>query len=227
MTEDNEIIHVYLMPGMAASPEIFEYIRLPEDKFEMHPLRWKLPEKNESLEHYAQRMSVEVKNVNAVLIGVSLGGIIVQEMSRFLSLRRLIIISSVKTRFELPRRMRFAGATGTYRFLPTSLVNYIEKMEGLPVGNFVKKRLRLYKRYMEVNDKNYLKWAVKRLVSWEQKSVINGIVHIHGEKDIVFPIKYISDCIVVPNGTHIMIINKYRWLNKHLPGIICEGRLVS
>lgn len=226
MKDNNEIIHVYLMPGMAASPEIFEYIRLPEDKFKMHPLRWKLPNKNESLECYAQRMCGEVKNENVVLIGVSLGGIIVQEMSRFLSLKRLIIISSVKTRFELPRRMRFAGTTGTYRFLPTSLMKYMEKMERWPIGHFAKKRLHLYKRYLEVNDKSYFNWAVKRLVSWKQKSIIEGIVHIHGEKDIVFPIKYISDCIVVPKGTHIMIINKYRWFNKHLPGIIFKGKLV-
>lgn len=227
MKKNNEIIHVYLMPGMAASPEIFEYIQLPEDNFKMHPLRWKLPKKNESLQHYAQRMCEEVKHSNCVLIGVSLGGIIVQEMSRFLSVKRLIIISSPKTKFELPRRMRFAGATGTYRFLPTSLVNYVKKMERFPMSDFVEKRIRLYQRYMEVDDKNYLNWAVKSLVSWQQKSVMEGIVHIHGEKDIVFPVKYISDCIVVPEGTHIMIINKYRWFNKHLPEIICDGKLVS
>jgi len=29
---DHEIIHVYLMPGMAASPIIFEYIKLPENR---------------------------------------------------------------------------------------------------------------------------------------------------------------------------------------------------
>ena len=37
------------MPGMAANPKIFEYIKLPEDQFKIHWLEWIIPEHNESL----------------------------------------------------------------------------------------------------------------------------------------------------------------------------------
>lgn len=225
MNKNQKTIHVYLMPGMAAGPEIFEYLQFPTSLFEIHWLRWKIPQKNESLESYSKRMCAEVVHQNPVLIGVSFGGLIVQEMSKFLSLKRLIIVSSVKTRFELPRRIRFARKTGTYRLLPTRLVNYMDQMERLPLGAFFKKRMQLYKRYMAVKDKTYLDWALKKMVYWNRETPIEGIVHIHGGKDIVFPIKYIDDCIVLPKATHIMIINHYRWFNKHLPGIICEGKL--
>ena len=70
------------MPGLAASPKIFERIQLPEDTFEMHLLEWFLPEQNESLEAYAKRMTLKIKHENPVLIGVSFGGILVQEMAR-------------------------------------------------------------------------------------------------------------------------------------------------
>ena len=50
-----EIIHVYLMPGMAANPTIFEHIKLPEDQFQIHWLEWMMPNKKESLESYAKR----------------------------------------------------------------------------------------------------------------------------------------------------------------------------
>lgn len=219
--------HVYLMPGMGAGPEIFEYIRLPEDKFEIHLLHWKLPLKNEPIRDYAQRMCSEVAHQNCVLIGVSLGGIVVQEMNHFLSVKRLIIVSSVKSKFELPRKMRFAKITGAYRFLPTSLLNHTAQLQRFPLGKFVKKRLQLYQRYMEMSDRSYLDWAIDSIVHWKREHPINGVVHIHGEKDIVFPIKYIHDCIVVPEGTHIMIINKYRWFNKHLPTLINEGKLAE
>lgn len=89
-------IHVYFMPGMAASSTIFERIKLPEEAFEMHMLEWFLPEKNETLQHYARRMANEVKHEEAVLIGVSFGGILVQEMKQFLKPKKVIIISSVK-----------------------------------------------------------------------------------------------------------------------------------
>ena len=57
-----EIIHVYLMPGMAASPKIFEHIQLPEEQFEIHLLEWILPLENETLSHYALRLSKHIKH---------------------------------------------------------------------------------------------------------------------------------------------------------------------
>jgi hypothetical protein len=43
------------------------------------------------------------------------------------------------------------------------------------------------------------------------------VIHIHGDLDDVFPIKYINECTIVKGGTHIMILSKYKWLNDHLP----------
>jgi hypothetical protein len=68
-----------------------------------------------------------------------------------------------------------------------------------------------------------LSWAIKQVVCWNQENVIPEIVHIHGEKDVVFPIAHISNCITVKNGSHIMIINKYKWFNANLPRIILES----
>ncbi|NNK81666.1 MAG: alpha/beta hydrolase, partial [Flavobacteriaceae bacterium] len=101
-----DLINVYFMPGMAANSKIFEYIDLPKDQFRCHLLEWFLPLEKETLQAYAKRMCSNIKHENVVLIGVSFGGILVQEMSRFLRIRKLIIISSVKSREELPRRMR-------------------------------------------------------------------------------------------------------------------------
>ena len=87
------LIHVYLMPGMAASPLIFEYIKLPEDQFKIHYLEWVLPNPKENLQDYAYRMSKKVMHDQAVLIGVSFGGVLVQEMSKHISVRKLFVVS--------------------------------------------------------------------------------------------------------------------------------------
>jgi hypothetical protein len=50
--------------------------------------------------------------------------------------------------------------------------------------------------------------------------VDESVIHIHGDMDDVFPIKYIKECTVVEGGTHIMILNKYRWFNANLGAII-------
>jgi pimeloyl-ACP methyl ester carboxylesterase len=212
--------HVYFMPGMAANAKIFEYIKLPEDRFQIHLLEWIMPTKEESIASYAMRMTLKIEHSNPVLIGVSFGGVIVQEMAKQISCRKLIIISSVKSKAELPRKMRIAKITRAYKLLPTQFVSDFEAFANYAFGDTIKKRVNLYKKYLSVSDKKYLDWAIHNMVCWEQEKGIPNIIHIHGDKDPVFPIKNISNSIVVKGGTHIMIINKYKWFNENLPKLI-------
>ena len=214
------VIHVYFMPGMAANPAIFEYIKLPEDQFKIHLLEWIIPTKEESIESYAKRMIEKIEHENAVLIGVSFGGVLVQEMSKHMNCKKLIIISSVKSRHELPKRMRLAKVSKAYKLLPTKFVSNFESFAKYAFGETVKKRVELYRKYLSVADKRYLDWAIQNMVCWKQDEVIPDIIHIHGDNDPVFPIKNISDCITIKGGTHIMIINKYKWFNENLPQLI-------
>ncbi|WP_109437014.1 MULTISPECIES: alpha/beta fold hydrolase [Aquimarina] len=218
-----EVSYVYFVPGLAADVSIFEYIKLPEDKFVTKMLPWKIPFKEESIEDYAKRMCDDVEHKKCVLIGVSFGGIIVQEMSKYLEVEKLIIVSSVKNKFELPKRMKLARKTKVYKLLPTSLVSKIDDWEKLAFGDFAKKRAAMYQKYLSVSDKEYLDWAIEKMVCWDQKETIEGLIHIHGDKDIVFPITNIENCITVDKGTHVMIVNRARWFNKHLPEIINDN----
>lgn len=218
---NQELIHVYFMPGMAANPSIFEYIKLPTDQFKMHFLEWQLPEPKESLSRYAERMCEFVQYENSVLIGVSFGGMLVQEMKAYLNLRKVIIISSVKTRFELPRRMKILRKTGAYKLIPTQLAANIDALAKYAFGKVVTKRIELYKKYLSVSDKSYLDWSIRQIIFWEREESDSEVIHIHGEKDAVFPISNLGDpLVVIKGGTHIMIINKYKWFNEHLPELI-------
>jgi pimeloyl-ACP methyl ester carboxylesterase len=214
-------IHVYFMPGLAASSAIFERIQLPEAVFEIHLLEWMLPEKEESLEHYAKRMAKKVRHDQAILVGVSFGGIVVQEMKQYLTTRKVIIISSVKSNLEMPVRMKIAKTTKAYKLIPTQLFENIEVLAKFTFGStMMKQRIKLYEKYLSVRDKNYLDWAIENVLNWQRTVIDPDIVHIHGDADEVFPIKNIDKCIVVKGGTHIMILAKYRWLNDNLPKIL-------
>jgi len=210
------------MPGMAANPSIFENIKLSETKFKIHLLEWFMPIKNESLSAYAKRMTLKIMHENPVLLGVSFGGILVQEMSKHIKIRKLFIVSSVKTRHELPKKMKLARSTKAYKFLPTQLVANIDVLAKYAFGNTIVKRIELYQKYLSINDKNYLDWAIKEMVCWDQDQMVPGAIHIHGEKDSVFPHSCLGDCITIKNGTHIMIINKSKWFNENLPRLILE-----
>ena len=102
--------HVYFMPGMCANSLIFERIKLSLN-FKPHYLSWIPPQQNESLRNYVFRLSKYIKHENSVLIGVSFGGVIVQELSKILKIKKVIIISSVKSNKELSNSMKFAKKT--------------------------------------------------------------------------------------------------------------------
>ncbi len=215
-------IPVYLMPGLAASATIFERIDLPKDTFEVFLLEWFIPEKLETLQSYAKRMAENVKHKDAVLVGVSFGGILVQEMAQFLTLKKLIIVSSVKSNKELPRRMKLVKTTKAYKLLPTSLLANIELLVKYAFGNVIKQRLKLYERYLHMRNKDYLDWAIEQVICWERVEVDLNVIHIHGDKDEVFPSKNIKNFINVKGGTHLMILNRYKWFNQNLPKLILD-----
>ncbi len=210
------------MPGMAANPSIFRHIQLPEDTYDMYFLEWFVPEKDETLEAYALRMTQKIVHKDIILIGVSFGGILVQEMARHINVRKLFVISSVKTMHELPKRMRLAKKTKIYKLVPTSFVSMLDVFRKYAFNDFIKKRLDLYEEYLSIRDKYYLDWSIAQIVNWRQVEALPNTIHIHGEKDGVFPKQYLSNFIEVKGGTHIMIINKYKWFNENLPRLIKE-----
>lgn len=216
-------IPVYFMPGLAASSAIFERIELPEEQFEMHLLEWEIPLPKESLSDYAKRITTKIKHEMPVLVGVSFGGILVQEMAMHIQARKVIIISSVKSNEEFPRRLKIAKSTKAYKLIPMSLILNLENLAKFSFGEKINQRIKLYEKFLSVRDISYLEWAVEKVILWDRITINESVVHIHGDLDDVFPIKYIKDCTVVKGGTHIMILNKYRWLNAHLPEIITSA----
>ena len=215
-------IPVYFMPGLAASSSIFERIDLDESIFEMCLLEWEIPLYKESLSDYALRITKNIKHQNPVLIGVSFGGILVQEMARHINARKVIIISSVRSNLEFPRRMKIGKSTKAYKLIPMQILLNVEKLAKFSFGEKINKRIQLYEKFLSVRDLRYLQWAVESVILWDRNEIDEKVIHIHGDKDDVFPIKYINSCIVVKGGTHIMILNKYKWLNENLPSIILE-----
>ncbi|MCF6349460.1 MAG: alpha/beta hydrolase [Flavobacteriaceae bacterium] len=210
---------IYFVPGLAASSSIFEYLQLPEN-FEIILLEWLIPKsKTETLNSYAKRMSENIKHTNFILVGVSFGGIVVQEMSSYCKPLKVIIISSIKHENEFPKRLKTLRKTKTYKLAPINALVNIEKFTKYAFGNTVKKRIDLYKKYLAMRDKVYLSWAIHNLLHWKQTNKNPNIIHIHGNNDAVFPIKNIKNCIVVEGGTHAMILNKAKHISTILKKI--------
>ena len=207
------------MPGMAASPKIFELIKLPMN-ISVNYLTWIKPYKDEALNSYALRMSKFVKKKNPILVGVSLGGVLVQEIAKIIKCEKIIIISSIKSRSELPISMIMAKHTKIHKLLPMKWIEDIENLVLFVFGNKIKIRVSLYKKYLSERDPEYLKWAINNLVNWQQDNFLESTIHIHGKDDNIFPINMIMKPVIKIKGSHAIILTQANWFNDNLPRLI-------
>ena len=215
------------MPGLAASELIFEQLEFPNQAYELHFLKWIMPEKKESIQSYCQRLSAQITHQNIVLVGVSFGGLIVQELSLILNVKLTVIVSSISSERDLPKRIKFLKYSKIIHIIPSRVYSDVDKLIRFTLGEKSKKHKELYRKYLSFNNPTYLSWAFKTILNWENRNTISPLIHIHGSKDSVFPIKHIKTkgLITVESGTHIMIMKRYKWFNENLPKLITQHSL--
>ena len=210
-------IPIYFVSGLAANAKVFEYISLPEEHFDLVFLDWILPTGlDETIQEYALRMCQKIPCKEPILVGVSFGGMMVQEMSKHIRCKKVIIISSIKNNRELPIRLKLAQITKVYKLFPLKIISNIEKYESYFFNDYLKRRVVLYKNYFSIRDQTYLKWAIFNVLHWQQNETLPYVTHIHGDHDEIFPIKNIKKAHIVKKGTHIMILDKAKTISKIL-----------
>jgi pimeloyl-ACP methyl ester carboxylesterase len=168
-------------------------------------------------------MCERINHKNPILIGVSFGGVLVQEMAKYIDCKKVIIISSVKSNEELPKHMKLAQLTNAHRLLPTQWIKNIETFALFVLGKGIQRRFEHYTRYLSERDPEYLNWAIDRLVKWNRNVPDQSIIHIHGARDSVFPLKNIKDPFIKIDGDHAIILTKSDWFNKNLPKIMSDN----
>jgi pimeloyl-ACP methyl ester carboxylesterase len=214
-------IHIYFMPGLAASSRIFEYIKVADDKFALHHLEWLEPEsEKESLAQYAAKYVNMITHKRPVLIGVSFGGILVQEIGRLMDVRKIIIVSSVKNEDELPKRLKYLRKSRIYKLFPSKRLSKIDDFSKYNFHPQLKKKGELYNKYLSIRNEKYLNWAIHNMLHWKNNSIEQDLMHIHGTRDEIFPIKYVKDCIPVEGGTHAMIIVKAKKISAIIENLL-------
>jgi pimeloyl-ACP methyl ester carboxylesterase len=205
------------MPGLAASPKIFEFLKFPED-YEIMPMHFIIPYKNETLRDYSKRLiKKQIKHHDPILLGVSFGGMIIQEISKLIPVKKLILVSTLKSSKEFSPFYNKVLRYRLYKFYPSRAMMYTDLLEKLSFpGNF-KQKMKLYKKYRDSLPKEYYDWAVKNLAHWSQPEFPSApFIHIHGTEDKVFPIKYIREPVTkIDHGRHDMIIFRAHWFNEH------------
>lgn len=197
---------LYCLSGLGADEKVFRHLRL--DGYTLKHIPWLRPHRGETVEAYAARMAEGITEPNPILLGVSFGGMISIEIARQRPVKKLILISTVKSVSELPRWMRVAGRLRLNRLMPIRYYKFTERLGNYRLGVSSEEEKQLVRGYRESSDRVYLAWAINTILNWKNEWVPPATIHIHGDGDRIFPCKTIRADYVIKNATHLMIYNR-------------------
>lgn len=209
--------HVYLIPGLGADHRVFETLHL--QGFETTVIYWETPLTDESITDYVRRLSVQVKHDEIVFIGYSFGGIIGAELTKLFPASRLVLVSSIATRKELPWWLRLGGAIRLNRLLSGK---YMKRRNAFARWFFSLQtdyERKLFDDILRDSDPVFLKWAVNIILNWKGNGS-HRLHHIHGKKDRLLPLRFTSADIVVEGGGHFMIVSDGKQVSEILLTIL-------
>ncbi len=197
---------IYCISGLGADEKAFSKLDIPG--YSLRVISWKLPEPQETISAYATRMRAEINEEQPVLMGLSFGGIMSIEIAKQVPIEKIILISSVKTRKELPGWMKMTGRIGLHKVVPLRSTKLTEPFQNFTLGVTNEEERRMAIAYRRNVDMRYTKWAVDQVLTWKNDWDPGNIYHIHGDKDRMFPVKKANPHYTVSQGGHFMIMNK-------------------
>jgi len=209
---------IYCISGLGADEKIFANLHIKG--YELKYIPWIRPHKKESLEGYAKRMCEYIKEDDAVLLGVSFGGMMGIEIAKQKPLRKLIIVSSIKSTGELPRWMKTAGKLRLDKIVPVSLHKYTEKIGNARLGVSTKEEKEMVRAYRKNADLVFVEWAITQILNWKNDWQPDDLIHIHGERDKIFPVKKVNPTYMLKEGTHMMIYNRAWEISEYIQKVL-------
>ncbi|MHA4895708.1 alpha/beta fold hydrolase [Pedobacter sp. PWIIR3] len=196
---------IYFISGLGADSRAFRKLVLPK-RYEVIHLNWIEPEKNESLESYANRLSKGIdQSVPFYLVGLSFGGMIATEITKQLKPLHTFLISSTPIYRELPWYYKFAGQLRLQKLVPFSAIKTTNGLGLKFMGAKTQDELKLLKQLIVDSDPKFIKWALNCILEWRNLERPANVTHIHGNADTVLPIKYNKPDIVINGGGHFMV----------------------
>jgi len=205
-----------LLSGLGADKRVFDFLDL--HGFKLIHIDWIKPLEDEKIESYAHRLLLQIKTSRPTMIGVSFGGIIAIEIAKQIEINKLILISSVKTKADIPFRYRLAGNLWMNKLIPAPLYRKANFVVYWLFGIRKKTEKELLKTIMDDADNDFVDWATNEIVTWENEKQVPNVVTIHGTADRIFPFKEADH--KVEHGGHLMVVSKADEVSRILRSIL-------
>lgn len=199
---------LYLIPGLSADHRLFGKLDLRGHR--VHYLEWPRMHEGSDLRAYAEALARQVDtSVPHALVGVSMGGMVAQEMAAITRPVRTIIISSWKGPHEMPPPLRLLRGTHPERLLTPAFVRTSLPLMRWQMGAETEADKDLLDAFLAGTPLQQIRVQIAAVMEWEGPArPVEGLVHIHGSADRLMPIWFVKDVIRVEGGGHFMVSDR-------------------
>lgn len=209
---------IILIPGLGADERLFQFIDF--SNCEKQVIKWMPPKKDENFSSYILKLKGQIVSKQPpVLIGVSLGGMVAMELRELIPVEKTIIISSIKTKDEMPAHFNLIKRIKLNEVIsPAFLKKCTPVIKPFLVDTSNKKTNEIINAMIQDSNNDFITSAIKFVLHWSRaKYDSENLIHIHGTKDIIFPLRNIRECnYKIEDGAHDMILSKHVEINKIL-----------
>ena len=214
---------ICLLPGLGYDCRIFDNLDL--DDFKLIKLNWIEPLKNEHINQYAKRLFHIVEPIKEPIICIahSMGGMIAQEIASIRKVNKIILISSIKSRPELPRSFKMVKPLKLDLFFNKEICINTVNFWGAKHGFTTLEDKALFKSMLGKQTNQYLRWALRTLSEWQtpKTPADTVMIHIHGTADKTLPYRLVKKPdYTIENGSHICVWKRADEISKIIRQII-------
>ena len=214
---------IYLIPGQGGDYRLFNNLQLDE-AFDVAFIHHETPIEGISIRDYALHLAHQIDTTEPfILIGVSLGGMVATEMSEFLNPEKVIVISSAKSRQELPGRYTFQRKVPVYKVVSNRMAKIGAQIMQPIVEPDRRKEKETFKNMLKAKDPEFLRVTIGMIINWERESHSEHIIHIHGDKDRTIPIKNVAYDYLVEGGSHMMVLTRGAEISQIINEILLKA----
>jgi len=210
--------NIYCLSGLGADERIFKNLDIEGAKL-VH-LPWVPFDKHDELPCYAQKMATQIPEKKPVLLGLSFGGMLATEIAKKQEVEKLLLVSSIKGRHEMPDISRTVKYLIDHEVIPYSLFKKPNKILFQRFGATTQAEKDMLAAIMKQTDPNFLGWAFKAILHWQNTTVPPNVFHIHGTEDRILKPAFIDAAYWLKGGTHMMVYNRAQEVSQLISGIL-------
>ena len=203
---------IYCISGLGADHRLFKNLSI--EHYELVPLPWAPYDRTDNMSSYADKMAKNIPGENAIIIGLSFGGMLAIEIAKKHPAWKIFLVSSAKTTSELGYNSSFLRWVSRKEVIPSIFFNRPSFIRLFLLGAQNAEEKKLISLIMRNSDRDFNRWSVNTLLTWNNLTYPQNITHIHGTSDKVIRPANVHPDHWIEKGSHIMIYNRAREVSK-------------